>query len=43
MNTHELFLQSPSARGPQPLEMFVRSEGPNEHHFYAQEIGRAHV
>jgi hypothetical protein len=36
MNPNEIFLQSAPGRGPQPLEMFVRSEGTNEHHFYAQ-------
>lgn len=36
MNLKELFLQTSPGRASQPLEMFVRSEGPREHHFYAQ-------
>ena len=36
MNAKELFLQTSPGRSPQPLEMFVRTEGANEHHFYAQ-------
>lgn len=36
MNTKDLFLQTAPGRAPHPLEMFVRTEGPGEHHFYAQ-------
>jgi len=41
MNAKELFLQSPTGRSPQPLEMFVRTQGAHEHHFYAQGLGLA--
>jgi len=36
MKTKELFLQTSPGRSPQPLEMFVRAAGENEHHLYAQ-------
>jgi hypothetical protein len=41
MNEKEIFLQAQAGRSPQPLELFVRSEGANEHHFYAQGLALA--
>jgi len=32
----DMFLQGPATRGPQPLEMFVRTERDGEYHFGAQ-------
>jgi hypothetical protein len=41
MNTKDLLLQTPSGRGPAPLELFIRLEGTDESHFYTQGLTMA--
>ena len=41
MNTKDLLLQTSPGRTPHPLELFVRIEGSDEHHFYTQGLTMA--